>query len=256
MTGRIGFIGTGHIAAPMARALARDGHQVVVSERNAAVAARLADAFETLSVAPNQAVVDACDTVFLCLRPALAQTVLPGLDFWPGQRIVSVMAGVPAADLAAWCAPATDISIMIPLGFLEQGGCPLAVYPDGAAIAPLFGARNPVVDVPTESALNSHFAICALVPGLLAMLETGADWLAAKTGNADDAALYTTQLAAGFLTAMGKQAGCLTAEKEALATPGTLSLMMVDGLTKGGAIDALTQALDAIDTRLNPATQT
>ena len=167
---RSGEDDTRHIAAPMARALARDGHQVVVSERNAAVAARLADAFETLSVAPNQAVVDACDTVFLCLRPALAQTVLPGLDFWPGQRIVSVMAGVQAADLAAWCAPATDISIMIPLGFLEQGGCPLAVYPNGAAITPLFGARNPVVDVPTESALNSHFAICALVPGLLAML--------------------------------------------------------------------------------------
>ena len=252
----IGFVGTGHIAAPMARALARDGHRVVVSERNKQQAAKLAAAFKSVRIAPNQRVVDTCDTVFLCLRPHLAEAVLTELTFRPGQRIVSVMAGVPAADLAAWCAPATDISIMIPLGFLEQGGCPLAVYPDGAAIAPLFGARNPVVDVPTESALNSHFAICALVPGLLAMLETGADWLAAKTGSADDSALYTTQLAAGFLTAMGKQAGCLTAEKEALATPGTLSLMMVDGLTKGGAIDALTQALDAIDTRLNPATQT
>jgi len=255
MTAPIGFIGTGHIAAPMARALARDGHKVVVSERNADMAAELAAAFKQISVAPNQGVLDACDTVFLCLRPHLAEAVLKGLRFRPGQRIVSVMAGVSAADLAACCAPATDISIMIPLGFLEQGGCPLAVYPNGAAVAPLFGARNPVVDVASETTLNSHFAICAMVPGLLAMLETGADWLTARGADPDAAALYTTQLAAGFLTAMGKQAGTLRAEKEALATPGTISLMMVDGLSHGGAIDALTETLNAIDARLTPNAQ-
>jgi pyrroline-5-carboxylate reductase len=252
MTGSIGFIGTGHIATPMARVLARDGHDVVVSERSERVAA-LAGAFQTISVAPNQGVVDACDTEFLCLRPHLAESVVAGLRFRPGQRIVSVMAGISAADLTRWCAPATDISIMIPLGFLEQGGCPLAVYPGGASTAPLFGDRNPVIAVASEAALNSHFAICALVPGMLAMLETGANWLAAKGGNRDDAALYTTQLVAGFLNAMGRQAGCLKAEKEALATPGTLSLMMVDGLERGGAIAALTSALDAIDARLNSA---
>jgi len=198
-------------------------------------------------------VVDACDTVFLCLRPHLAESAIAELRFRPGQRIVSVMAGVSAADLARWCAPASDISIMIPLGFLEQGGCPLAVFPSGAAIAPLFGDRNPVVAVASEAALNSHFAICALVPGVLAMLETGADWLAAKGGDPDDAALYATQLVAGFLNAMGKDAGCLKSEKEALATPGTLSRMMVDGLDDGGATRALTSALDAIDARLNSA---
>jgi len=253
MTGRIGFIGTGHIAAPMARALARDGHDVVVSERSETIAAELSAAFKTISVAPNQGVVDACDTVFLCLRPHLAESAIAELRFRPGQRIVSVMAGVSAADLARWCAPATDINIMIPLGFLEQGGCPLAVYPTGATVEPLFGAKNPVVAVASEAALNSHFAICALVPGMLAMLETGADWLAAKGGDPDDAALYTTQLVAGFLNAMGKEAGCLKSEKKALATPGTLSRMMVDGLDDGGATRALTSALDAIDARLNSA---
>jgi len=253
VTGPVGFIGTGHIAAPMARALARDGHAVKVSERGKAMASALADAFETIAALPNQAVVDACDTVFLCLRPHLAESVVPGLRFRPGQRIVSVMAGVTAADLARWCAPATDISIMIPLGFLEEGGCPLAVYPTGAAIAPLFGNKNPIFAVASEAALNSHFAICALVPGMLAMLETGADWLAAKGGSPDGAALYTTQLVAGFLTAMGKQSGTLKAEKEALATPGTLSLTMVEGLVGAGVNQALTGALDTIDTRLNSA---
>jgi len=253
VTGPVGFIGTGHIAAPMARALARDGHSVVVSERNEAIAAELSAAFETITARPNQDVVDASDTVFLCLRPHLAENVVAGLRFRPGQRVVSVMAGIAVADLARWCAPASDISIMIPLGFLEKGGCPLAVYPTGDTVAPLFGAKNPVVAVASEAALNSHFAICALVPGVLALLETGACWLAEKGGDSDDAALYTTQLVAGFLSAMGKEAGCLRAEKEALATPGTLSLMMVEGLSDGGAKAALTDTLDTIDARLNTA---
>jgi len=251
MSGRIGFIGTGHIAAPMARALARDGQSVVVSERNAAIAAELVAAFEAISTLPNQGVVDTCDTVFLCLRPQLAESVISGLQFRADQRIVSVMAGIPAADLARWCAPAREISIMIPLGFLEQGGCPLAVYPTGDTITALFGEKNPVVAVTSEAALNSHFAICALVPGVLGMLETGAGWLAGKGGDPDDAALYTTQLVAGFLNAMGREAECLQAERDALATPGTLSLMMVDGLAKGGANIALRAALNSIDARLN-----
>ena len=110
-----------------------------------------------------------------------------------------------------------------------------------------------MVSVASEAALNSHFAICALVPGVLALLETGACWLAEKGGDNDDAALFTKQLVAGFLSAMGKEAGCLKAEKDALATPGTLSLMMVEGLSDGGATAALTDTLDAIDARLNTA---
>ncbi|MEM8598209.1 MAG: NAD(P)-binding domain-containing protein, partial [Pseudomonadota bacterium] len=163
----IGFIGTGHIAAPMARALARHGHRVWVSERNAETAAALAASHHGITVGPNQGVVDAADTVFLCLRPPLAAEVVAPLRFRADQRIVSVMAGVPMADLAAWCAPATDISITIPLGFLETGGCPLAVYPHGRTLEPLFGAVNPVIEVASEAALNAHFAVCAMVPGLL-----------------------------------------------------------------------------------------
>lgn len=249
---RIGFIGTGHIAAPMIRTLARDGHDLFVSRRNEAISSALAAEFPNVKAQDNQSVVDAAELVFLCVRPQHAQSVIEPLTFRAGQSVVSVMAGVSMATLAGYCAPATDICMTIPLGYLEAGGCPLAVFPNAEPLATLFGTANPVIPVASEAALNSHFAVCAMVPGLLAMLETGSHWLARKTGDADAAERYTTQLAAGFLAAMDKGAGRLGAEKNALATEGTLSLMMVEALETGGALTTLSAAMDAIARRLEP----
>ena len=249
---RIGFIGTGHIAAPMIRTLARDGHTCLVSRRSEALSSALETEFANVTATENQVVVDGSDIIFLCIRPHLAHEVIAPLTFSDRQQIVSVMAGVSMAELATLCAPADDISMTIPLGYLEAGGCPLAVYPTTEPLEALFGKANPVIPVSSEAALNSHFAVCAMVPGMLAMLEAGAGWLAQRTGDPDAAERYTTELMAGFLAAMGKGAGRLGVEKNELATDGTLSLMMVEGLEQGGALDAMTGAMDAIERRRTP----
>ena len=71
---RIGFIGTGHIAAPMVRFLAERGHEITVSERNAETAQALR-ACHGVSIATNQDVLDRSDIVFLCVRPHVARRV-------------------------------------------------------------------------------------------------------------------------------------------------------------------------------------
>jgi len=246
----VGFIGTGHIAAPMARFLAARGHEVIVSERSADVAARLAEG-GVIRIAPNQSVLDACETVFLCLRPQIAPDVLGGLAFRPDHAIVSVMAGVPRAQLEQICAPAANFTQTIPLGFLETGGCPLPAYPDAKVLADLFEPDNPVFPVASEQALNLHFAICALVPGVLEVLATGAKWLGTATGDPDSAAFYTQQLMAGFLSSLPKgRDGQLADERDALATEGTLSLQMVEALRKAGVSIAVSEALTGIGDRL------
>ena len=249
---RIGFIGTGHIAAPMVRHLAAKGHRIAVTRRNETVSATLARDCG-VTVAEPQALVDASDIVFLCLRPHHAEAGLAHLRFRAGQQIVSVMAGVPVDTLTRLCAPATDFVQTIPLGFLEQGGCPLAAHGNDVLLADLFAPENPVVKVPDEAALNAHFAICAMVPGILDLMATASGWLGQRSG-ADGAEFYTTQLMAGFLAAMEKgRAGRLAQERDALATEGTLSLQMTETLRDGGAHAALTRALDAIEKRLDQA---
>lgn len=247
---RIGFLGTGHIAAPMARFLSRTGHDITVSERNAEVAAALA-ASHGATIADNQAVLDRSEIVFLCLRPQIAEEVISGLTFRPDHRIVSVMAGLSLATLRRLCAPVTDITLTIPLGFLERGGCPLPAYPEPDLLYRLFAPENPVIPVRDEHAFTMHFAICVMVPGLLDLMATGAEWLGRETGDAQAAEFYTEQLVSGFLAAMSRDPGALTAERDALATPGSLSLRMTQALHDDGAHAALRGALAAIGKTLS-----
>lgn len=248
---RLGFIGTGHIAVPMVRFLADKGHDIVVTERNSMISAQLV-ASHGVGVSDPQGVIDQSDIVVLCLRPQHANATLSPLAFHATQGVISVMAGITSAQLATLCAPATRIVQTIPLGFLEKGGCPLAAYGDHAMLSALFAPENPVIAIQDEAAFNAHFAICAMVPGLLDLMATGSDWLAAQSGDADKAEHFTTQLVAGFLAAMDKgTADRLAAERDALATDGTISLQMTDSLRNYGAHDALRTTLSEIGHRLN-----
>lgn len=203
----IGFLGTGHIAAPMARSAARQGHAVTVSRRSEAVSHGLATSGLGISVADNQAVLDAADLVVLSLRPAAWREAVAGLTWRSQHRILSVMAGVPLAEIAAAC-----------------------------AVQAIWGAENPVIDLPSEADLLSHFSATPILPGVLLLLEAAIDDLAAVTGQPDASELYISQLVAGYLGALEKDRHGRAAEARAgLATPNTLSLRMVDALREIGA---------------------
>lgn len=243
----IGVIGTGHIAAPLARHLAKKGHKLTVSRRGKATSAALA-ASHGAHVAEPQDVLECAEIVLLCLRPQNAAEVLGPLRFRADHQIVSVMAKVSRAELASLCAPAQRFVQTIPLGFVEDGGCPLAAFGDTHMLSDLFSPENPVIPLAEEAALNAHFAICAMVPGFLDLMTSGSAWLAAQTGDAERAELYTKTLIAGFLNTMRTS---LATERDALATDGTLSLQMVEGLRRGGAHDALHATLGEIRERLS-----
>lgn len=245
---RIGVIGTGHIAAPMVRFLVAKGHLLTVTRRGAEISRALENSHGVTVCDATQEVLDRTDIVLLCLRPQVATDILQPLNFKKTHQIVSVMAGIDRPKLETLCAPATDMVQTIPLGFLEQGGCPLAGFGNTGLLAELFAPDNPVVPVVSEPALNAHFAICAMVPGLLDLMQTGARWLATETGDPKAAEFYTNQLVTTFL-AHAKDG--LAGERDALATQGTISLQMVDGLRTGGAHDALQDTLTAIGKRLN-----
>lgn len=250
---RIGIVGTGHIAAPIVRHLASKGHEITVTKRNAAVSAVLA-AETGCALADAQGAVNHGDVIFLCLRPHQAEVALEPLIFRNNQQIVSVMAGVSRATLEQLCAPAADSVQTIPLGFLQHGGCPLAAYGNQALLGELFAPENPIVGVANEQALNAHFAICAMVPGMLDLMATGANWLTEQTNEADASEFFVKQLLSGFLNATEiDSAGRLARERDALATEGTISLQMTEALHAGHAHKALRTALDRIGKSLQNA---
>lgn len=196
---RVGFLGTGEITAAMVRGLRGQGHRILVSPRNAAMAATLAAEVPELSVAPNEDVVANSDTVFLCLLARVAPDVLPGLPFRAGQSVISVMVDAPLAKLQGWCAPATDISMTIPLPPIAKGGCPLPVYPPSPALDHLFGDRNLVIPLTSEAALAAHMGASALCATQLDQIMTTAGWLAGFSGNPDAAEAYVAAMIRAYL---------------------------------------------------------
>lgn len=247
---RIGFIGTGEIAGYMVHALARQGHEIFVSARNADNAAALAAAHPEVTVAQNADVVAQSDTVFLCLMADVARQVLPDLPFRMGQSIISVMVDVPIAELQTMCAPAKDIACTIPLSAIATGGSMLPVFPASPALETVFGSSDHVFTVESEHALNAHFGGSALSAPLIALMQTGADWLADQTGDSKSAEAYVTGVFAGFLRQMQQGGSDFDALLKGLATEGGLNASLKQHMEDNGAHDALVQGLDALKPRL------
>ncbi len=248
---KVGFVGTGGIAEAMVRGLVGRGHRIFVSERSAARAATLAKAFPEVTVGTNQEVLDAADDVFLCLMAEVAEPVLSGLAFRPGQRVVSAMLGVDRAALRRLCAPAGEIAITIPLPFIRAGGCPLPVFPESAMLTELFGADNVVIPFADEAALNPHFAATALCSTVFDQLRTGAGWLASLTGDPAGAEAYVTALLAGFLAETPKDgAGRIDAALASLDTEGGLNQTLREHMRAAGANETLLAGLDGFRGRL------
>ncbi len=282
---RVGFVGTGEITAAMVRALAGQGHRILVSPRNLLTATALASEFPEVSVVPNAEVVAQSDVVFLCLLAPVAFEILPDLPFRAGQQVISVMVDAPLSKLRLICAPATDIAITIPLppiakgGFgggggarfphpglppprgpvlppppppppIARGGCPLPVYPASPTLESLFGAMNLVLPQPSETALNAHLGASALCSPILDQLLTAADWLAGHTGDPAAAEAYIAAMIRGYLperAAAGDLAGAL----RKLSTEGGLNATLRAAMAP--AKDSLRLGLDGFHPRLGLA---
>ncbi|MCP5073411.1 MAG: NAD(P)-binding domain-containing protein [Rhodobacteraceae bacterium] len=248
---RIGFLGTGEIAAAMVRGLAGQGHEIFVSERSAARAAALAAEFAEVSVTDNQSVVVSSDIVCLCLMADVAREVLPSLTFRSDQRVISAMVDVDLAALASLCAPASDICMTIPMPFIARGGCPLPVYPESAALREIFGEHNLILPCESEAAMNAHFAASSLCSGLFIQMRAGAEWLGSVTGDARAAETYVAALFAGYLAEMPKDGkGRFTEALHGLSTEGGLNATLRARLEDAGVLRELTDGLDAFRPRL------
>lgn len=174
---RLGFLGTGTISEAVVRALAPEGHEIAVSERNAGRAARLAGDFANVTVASNQPVVDASEVVFLGLMAELAPEVLGTLRFRADQRVVSFMAGMPLGEVAALVAPARAEAVMLPYPGIAQGGSPILALGKVAVIEALFAPANTVYSLRDRAELEAYLCAQAVLSPAVQMVSGAAEWL-------------------------------------------------------------------------------
>ena len=247
---RVGFIGTGEIAAALVHGLSGKGHEIWISNRNWERANHLAAEGSGVTIADNADVVANCDTLFLCLMADVARDVLPTLTFRADQALISVMVDVPLGDLGPMCAPATDICLTIPLSAVSTGGSMLPVFPESSTLKALFGDTDTLIPVASEAALNAHFGGSALSAPLIAMMQTGSAWLAEQTGDKQAAETYVAGVFAGFLRQMAASGADFETLLQGLATEGGLNASLKQHVSDAGCHEALTAGLDALKPRL------
>ena len=252
---KLGFIGTGHITTAIVTGLLtapRPPRRVIVSPRNAAHAAALAARFPRVAVADgNQQVVDACDRLFLAVRPQVAREVLRSLRFRPEQRVVSLIAAISVAEIGHLVAPATAILRAVPLPSVARHLGPIAMYPPDPGIAEIFARIGTAVEVAEERQFDALWAVTALIAPYYALLGRTSTWAAAA---GLDAGLANRYLGALFhalaVDAVATGERGFAALTEAAQTPGGLNEQALRQLSEAGWYDALAEALDGILARI------
>lgn len=247
-----GFIGTGRITRRLVRGLDHTAHSITITRRSESVSSGLAAENSAIEVVETaQEVVDRSEAVFLCLAADTARDVVPGLSFRPDQAVISVMAGVRLDELRVAVAPAKDIGVTIPMPMIEQGGCPLPVYPASQALDTLYGQRNPVIPVASESALEPFWAVSGTMASVLDELRTITAWLGERIGDADAAERYVTHLFGAQLSNLQTDtAGRLDTALQDLSIRGGLNATLRDRIEGSGHYDELRAGLDALYERV------
>jgi pyrroline-5-carboxylate reductase len=251
----LGFIGTGEITVAMVTGFCTGQpgpERIVVSPRNAEKAAALAATFPIVEVATsNQAVVDACDWLVLALLPATAEVVLASLRFEPGQKLVSVIAGLPLSRIAELAAPAEALSQVLPLPPAARHLGPIGICPPNHDVAELFSRIGTPVEVAGASEFDAFWTITSLMAPYYGLLQHSATWLIENGVPSEAAGRYVGTMFHA-LAENARQAGTqgFAQLAESSQTPGGLNEQTYRALHDAGVYRRVDQALDAVLTRL------
>ena len=252
---KLGFIGTGALTSAIVtglKSVADNDVPVVLSPRNEAIAADLAARFADVRIAAdNQAVLDACDTIMLAVRPQIAPDVLRGLRFRPDHRVISLIATLSLEEIAALVSPAERVTKALPMPMVAQRQGPTIIYPpdpDVVTFFARFGKAFAVKDVAEFDALSVATATFATY---FKYLDTLHGWLQGH-GVADPAARdYVGALFKALAQApeAAPNADFMHLAQE-YATRGGINEQVLRELTDRKLFEAFAESLDGVHRRI------
>jgi pyrroline-5-carboxylate reductase len=250
----LGFVGTGTIAAAIVEGLystqAKD--PIILSPRNAEMAAYLASRFANVQVAPtNQAVLDASDIVVLAVRPQILPEVVSELRFRPDHHVVSLIATVSLSYLRSVTAPAAVVTRAVPLPTVARRQGPTAMYPPNETIKALFDALGAAIELDSEDEFDAFTAATAVMASYFSFAGTVASWMERSGVKAATAHAYVSQMLQGLASAAAATPERTFAElADEYQTRGGLNEQVLRSLASDGFLVGVDSALDAVLARL------
>ncbi|MDE4274008.1 NAD(P)-binding domain-containing protein [Phaeobacter gallaeciensis] len=239
---RIGVIGTGTIAGAVVRGIAGDGHQITVSERSTHVSAELVGAFDNVSAAPNQQVLDQSDVIFLGLMAEVAPDILAPLTFREDQQVISFMAGADLGQVGEMIAPARASAVMMPFPGIAQGGSAIMALGDTDLVNEIFGTRNRVFALKDSAELDAYLCAQAVLSPVARMVGDAADWLGERVADPAQGEAFLRMLVATSLA----ETGCADLIA-ALNTPGGYNQRLRQHMEAAGMTGDLMSGLNDLE---------
>lgn len=248
----LGFVGAGHITAAMVEGLraAASPEPIVLSPRNAAVAAELAARLPHVRVATsNQEVVDASEIVFLAVRPPVAPEVVGALRFRADQIVVSLIALRPEAEMQALVGPVAALVRAVPLPSSARRLGPIAYFPEVPRVRDLLARIGTPVLARNEAEFHRLWSLTGLIAPHYRVMDTLATW-EAEGGVAREAAEAFIRALFHCLAAMA-ETGSLDSLAHQAQTPGGINEQALRVLEDADAFGPWRAALDAVYARMN-----
>ncbi|HWQ86517.1 pyrroline-5-carboxylate reductase family protein [Brevundimonas sp.] len=252
-TGPVVLVGCGRLGSAIVEGWLKTGTVspsdltiVTPSEKPAAEAARAAGA----TINPPLAELEGARVLVLAVKPASWRAALVPLTahLGPQTRLVSVMAGVPAADIAQ--ASARPVARVMPTTAVAQGRGVAALWSSDAetreVARSLFAPMADVVDMETEAGIDTATAVAGSAPAFIYAFVKAL----AEAGRVDGLSAEAAQrLARGALRSAGAGAGTdesLDALIARIASPGGTTRAGLDAMAASGDLErAATAAVTA-----------
>ncbi|BBL53702.1 pyrroline-5-carboxylate reductase [Bartonella quintana] len=257
---KIGFLGTGKISASMVDGLMMsvfDVSSIIISPRNAQIAARLSHNYNKVRIAENnQALLDVSDCVFLCLPNQIAEEVLRPLRFRPEQLVISVLAMAKAAEIEKWINH--KVYRAVPLPFVAECKNLTPIYPDHPFLRNLFDALGGTLVLEVEDQFNLFMTAGSLMGVYFNFIKTAHQWFVTKGLKKQQSADFLAMMFGNLTDEMRKitKTDCSTSldfallEKE-FSTKGGTNELLSNCFSRQGGRSALTTALETTLQKMN-----
>ncbi|NIF27129.1 pyrroline-5-carboxylate reductase [Pantoea sp. Tr-811] len=255
----LGILGVGELSEKVVIGLRCSGFDgpILLSPRNAQRAALLAHEHGCQVLGSNQAVIDRSELVILGVRPHSLGELANEVRLRPGQRLVSLAAGVSLAQLAAAFPGALCIRAMLSYA-AQYNQSTVVVCPPDALTTQRLGPLGKLVVLQSEPEFELATVAACMNGWFYFLLHDLQQWLMDKGLPAAEARALVLGNLQDCVTSAEQQPGyTLKALGQAIATPGTFT---ADGLavlmhqpvsaTWGAACEVV---LDALLTRADLA---
>jgi len=236
----VGFIGSGSMAAAMARGWAGSFEGMLFSDSGSGRAQALADELGG-EVAANAEIAERADLVVVAVKPAKLDEVAP--DLGAAKRVVSILAAVTVARLNDAFPGAEVLRVMPNVGVEVKKGVLCVAGEASEAVRGKLELLGHVVELP-DSDFDAATAVMGCAPAYLALaVEAIADAGAANGLDPELSRQLVVETAVG--TAELLRAHDPAAVQKAVASPGGSTEAGLKALDREGARTAFAAAVEA-----------